>query len=354
MKKWMKAVAVMLCVALLAAVLAGCGNTAQQESGEATKKVALVLASTLGDKGFNDLTYEGLLRAQEDFGVEVKVLEAKTPADIEPNLLAMIDAKYDLIICLGAQVKEVLAQNIENYPDQKFGLIDGTLDEPNVVSYMPLQNEASFLAGAMAAKLTTDTDIPGMNEEKVIGWVGAMETPVLRDFLVGYIQGAQYVDPDIQVLTAYAGSFNDPLKGKELAFAQYSQGADIVMHVAGPTGDGVFEAANEQEKYAIGVNVNQDDIYPGRIITSVMKNTDIAAYDMVENLVNDTFESGIQFMGLENGGVSLTDFATIKEAWGDKFPEDLEEYLADLQEKILSGEIVVESEPGYGRNAGNA
>jgi len=138
--------------------------------------------------------------------------------------------------------------------------------------------KAPSLAGAVAAMMTTRTELPGMNEEKVIGWVGGMDIPVLHDFFVGYEQGAKYIDPDIKILQSFAGTFTDPVKGKELTLAQYSQGADIVMNVASDTGNGVLEAAKVAGKYAIGVDLDQDAIYPGHIITSMLKRVDMGVY----------------------------------------------------------------------------
>ncbi|MDK2856451.1 MAG: basic rane protein [Bacillota bacterium] len=121
----------------------------------------------------------------------------------------------------------------------------------NIASITFAQNEGSFLAGALAALMTTHTELPGMNKEKIIGWVDGMDMAILRDFLTGYERGAKYIDPEIKVLSAFAGSFNDPAKGKELTLAQYKQGADIVMNVAGGTGLGILEAARDAGKDAI-------------------------------------------------------------------------------------------------------
>ena len=197
---------------------------------------------------------------------------------------------------------------------------------------------------------TTKTDIPNVNEDHIIGW--GMDIPVLHDFYTGYEQGAKYIDPDIKILQAFAGSWTDPLKGKELTLAQYEQGADIVMNVASGTGVGILEGAKEADKYAIGVDLNQDSDQPGHILTSMVKRVDNACYLVIQSAVDGTFEGGTtKYLALKDGGVSLTDFSVIKESLGDKFPQDIVDKCDELAEKIKSGEIVVENYEGFGPEA---
>ena len=160
----------------------------------------------------------------------------------------------------------------------------------------------------------------------------------------------KYIDPDIQILQSFAGTFTDALKGKELATAQINQGADIVMNVANITGQGVMEAASEHGVYSIGVDTNQDSFYPGSVFTSMTKNVDNCTYQIIESVVNGTFEGGTAtYMDLAHDGVGVTDFAVMKEALGDQFPKDIEETVNELKEKVTSGEIVVDSYEGYGK-----
>ena len=195
---------------------------------------------------------------------------------------------------------------------------------------------------------TTKTDIEGVNEEKIIGWVGGMDIPVLRDFYAGFEQGAKYIDPDIQILQSFGSSMTDALKGRELANAQIDQGADIIMNVANITGLGVMEACADRGVYAIGVDTNQDNLYPGHILTSMQKNVDICTFQIIESVVNGTFKGGTAtYMDLAHDGVGLTDFSVMREALGDKFPEDIVEKVDELKEKVVSGEIVVGSYEGY-------
>ena len=312
-------------------------------------RVCVVYTGKLGDKSYNDSCNEGAQRAVTDFGIELKSLEGTTPQEWENNLVAACEEGYDLIIGASSNIADYITSHGPDYPDTKFAVIDTTVDLPNVESISFAQNQGSFLAGAAAAMFTEKTDIDNVNEDAIIGWVGGMDIPVLHDFYVGYEQGAKYINPDIQILQAFAGDWSDPLKGKELTNAQFEQGADIVMNVASGTGAGVLEAAKEAGKYAIGVDLNQDNDQPGAVLTSMVKRVDNACYLVIQSVVEGTFAGGTtQYLSLAEGGVSLTDFSVMKEALGDKFPQDIVDKCEELAEKIISGEIVVENYEGFG------
>ena len=313
------------------------------------KKVCVVYSGNLGDKSYNDSCNEGAKRAVADFGISLKNLEGTTAEEWKANLLSACEDGYDLVICSSSNFEEYLKEFAPLYPDVKFAIIDTTVEGDNIVSVSFAQNQGSFLAGAAAAMFTKKAEIEGVNEESVIGWVGGMDIPVLHDFYIGYEQGAKYIDPDITVLRSFAGTWNDPLKGKELTLAQYEQGADIVMNVASGTGTGILEGAAEAGKYAIGVDLNQDNDQPGHILTSMMKRVDTACYLIIESVVKDTFTgNSVSYLTVADGGVSLTDFAVIKEALGDKFPQDIMDAVAEIEKKIVSGEIKVENYEGFG------
>jgi basic membrane protein A len=328
--------------------LGAMGTTAQAADGSDIR-VAVVYSGNLGDKSYNDSCNAGALKAQEDFGIELKSLEGTTAEEWKANLLACCEDGYDLIICSSSNFEEYMKEYCSSYPDVKFAVIDTTVEGDNIVSVSFAQNQGSFLAGAAAAMFTECTDIPNVNEDAIIGWVGGMDIPVLHDFYVGYEQGAKYINPDITVLQSFAGTWNDPLKGKELTLAQYDQGADIVMNVASGTGTGILEGAKEADKYAIGVDLNQDGDQPGHVLTSMVKRVDTACYMIIESVVNGTFEGGTtSYLTVADEGVSLTDFSVMKEALGDLFPTEIEDKVNELAEKIASGEIVVDNYEGFG------
>jgi len=351
----MKRIMSMLLVLVMVFSLTACGGSEKpaESSDPASNKtkVALVFSGNLGDKSYNDSCYAGALKAQEDFDIELKTLEGTEASEWEANFLAVAEEGYDLIICSSSNFEEYLKEHSASYPDTKFAIIDTTVEGDNIVSVSFAQNQGSFLAGAAAAMFTKMSDIDGVNDENVIGWVGGMDIPVLHDFYTGYEQGAKYVDPDITILQSFAGTWNDPLKGKELTLAQYQQGADVVMNVASGTGTGILEAAAEAGKYAIGVDLNQDGDQPGSVLTSMLKRVDSACYLLIESVVNGTFEGGSkQYLTIADNGVSLTDMSVIKEALGDQFPEEILTDIEALKEKIVSGEIVVENYEGFGPN----
>ncbi len=328
------------------------GEAKEGGSSGAAVRVFVVYTGNLGDKSYNVSCNMGAQKAVEDFGIELKSLEGTTAEEWEANLVAACEEGYDLIIGASSNIADYITEHGPNYPDTKFAVIDTTVDLPNVESISFAQNQGSFLAGAAAALFTQKTDIKNVNEEHIIGWVGGMDIPVLHDFYTGYEQGAKYVDPDIQILQAFAGTWTDPLKGKELTLAQYEQGADIVMNVASGTGVGILEAAKEADKYAIGVDLDQDKDQPGHVLTSMVKRVDNACYLVIESVVNGTFEGGsTKYLSLTEGGVSLTDFSVMKEALGDQFPQDIVDTCEELAEKIKSGEIVVENYEGFGPQA---
>lgn len=349
-----KTLAILLTLLMIFALVACDGNKKEeapaQEGGEDKIRVAVLYTGFLGDKSYNDSCHEGAMRAVKDFGVEVKELESQEAAEWESNFLAVASEDYDLIIGSSSQYEEIFKKHCADYPDKKFAIIDGIVEGENIVSAIFAQNEGSFLAGAAAAMFTTMTDIDNVNPDKVIGWVGGMDIPVLQDFFTGYKQGALYIDPEMTVLQSFAGSFSDPIKGKELTLAQYEQGADIVMNVASGTGTGILEAAKDSGKYAIGVDMDQDGVYPGHILTSMLKKIDVASYSIIESIVKGTYTPNtVTYLDIASGGVGLTDFSVMKEQLGDKFPQEIIDKIKELEEKVKNGEIEVEAYEGFGR-----
>jgi basic membrane protein A len=325
------------------------GTTAAAGDDKEAIKVCVVYSGKLGDKSYNDSCNEGATKAATDFGVEIKSLEGTVATEWEANFLSACEDGYDLVICSSSNFQPYLEKYAPSYPDVKFAIIDTTVPGDNIVSISFAQNQGSFLAGAAAAMFTEHAEIEGVNEEAIIGWVGGMEIPVLEDFYIGYEAGAKYINPDIQILKTFVGAWDNPLEGKNHTLAKYDAGADIVMNVASGTGVGVLEGAKEAGKYAIGVDLNQDYDQPGSILTSMVKRVDTACYSVIEQVVNGTFAGGsVSYLDVAGKGVSLTDFAAIKEALGEQFPEEIITKITEIEEKIVSGEIVVPNYEGFG------
>jgi basic membrane protein A len=336
-----------LALALVVASAAYGKGGGEKASGAAGKtRVALIVTGMLGDQSFNDSMYAGLQRAKSEFGIEVKALESKETSDWEANLIAMANEGYDLIIT-PSQLTDSVAALAPKYPKVKFGIIDATVDAPNVLGAVFSQNEGAFLVGAAAAMFTTKTSLSNVNSQKIVGFIAGMDIPVIADFYAGYEQGVKYIDPEMRVLASYCGSFNDPIKGKELAEAQYSQGADIIYNLGATSGEGVLETANRLGLYAIGGDLNQDGIYPGRILTSELKMNDTATYLMAKSVAEGSFKGGSIRLNVANGGMGVTDFSVMRKALGGKFPEDIPAKIKELIQLIIDGKLVINHAPGF-------
>lgn len=342
MKKRLYQVAILMIIASM--MLLACGTTPEVEEAPAAEadplRVALIIAQGgLGDRSYNDLANSGFERAGEDFDVEISAIESSDPVGEGEKLLrTAAENGFDLVITLEYSHFDPLARVAPDYPDTLFGIVNIGVDAPNVVTILFKEQEGSFLAGALAAMVTTMEGNDKVNPEAVIGAIGGVQSGGIDKFLVGFEEGAQYINPDIEVLRAYSESFGDPAKGKELTLAMYEQGADIVYQVAGGTGEGVFEAAVDSNHYAVGVDADQDYIKPGFILTSMLKRTDNAIYDVISRLANGTLEGGITIeYGLIEDGVGISPMEYTK----DDVPQEFLDTIADLAEKIKSGEIVV-------------
>ncbi len=313
-------------------------------------KVALLLNGNLGDKSFFDSAGRGVLMAKDMLGVDVKIIEAGyNPANWRPYLEDLSDQDYDIIIVGTWQMQEILEEIAPMYPKKKYFIFDTSVDYSkkglgNVYSILYKQNEGSFLVGALAAMITT-SGMPKTNPEPIIGFLGGMDIPVINDFLVGYIEGAKYINPNIKVLITYVGSFNDPAKGKELSLAMYRQGADIIFNVAGNTGVGLLEAAKEADRWAIGVDSDQALIYEDtdveiakRIVTSMMKNVDLSLFRGIKMHLEGRLTYGkAEALGILEGGVGVADNKYYKQL----VPEQFRNKIKELEEKITKGEIKV-------------
>ena len=369
MKK--KTVALMLAAAMAASLTAcgGSGETAETKAEETTKiesavkedaakeekvketeaatekpdgsgyKIGLVTdVGGVNDASFNQSSWEGLQRAAEEFGVEVNYLESSTDSDYVPNIETFVDEDYDLIISVGYMLADATRQAAEEYPDNKFAIIDdASIDLPNVTCLMFRQEQASYLVGYVAG-LMTKTDN--------VGFVIGMANENMNLFGYGYCAGALDANPDVKIQQFNANSFADPATGKTNAGTAITNGADIIFHAAGATGLGVIEACQEAGVYAIGVDRDQYNDAPGTVITSAMKRVDNAVYDSVESLLNGTLEAGVHTYDLTAGGVDIAPSQ-------DLLPDDVKAAVEDVKKKIIDGEITVpasqeEFEAAYG------
>ena len=317
---------VLFALVLLCSLTLGCIG---QEDGDDEKgiKVAIVFATGgLGDKSFNDTCYEGIKKAEKDFNIGFDYVEPTAIAEYEGfHRQYAKSGDYALIIGIGFDQADAISIVADEYPDQKFAIVDMVVDKPNVASLVFRENEGAFLVGAAAGEKT---------ETNKIGFVGGMDIPLIRKFLAGYKYGAEYVNPDVEVTWKYVGDWVDPAKGKELALAEYDDGADIVFAAAGRSGLGAIDAAAEQGKLVIGVDADQCDDDPAKIksfLCSMLKRVDVAVYETIKTVVNGTFTGGVKNFGAAENGVGVCDHV----------PDDIKDQIDDLMEKVASGEIKV-------------
>ncbi|UYP01241.1 BMP family ABC transporter substrate-binding protein [Oceanotoga sp. DSM 15011] len=324
----MKKVFFILLSVLMLFLLVSCEKSDEKDG----IKVAMITSQGgLGDKSWNDSGYQGLVKAKEGMNIETKVIEPKDAAEGEKFLNDLAQAGYDLIITMEYAHGDVLKEVAPKYKDTHFAIFNQVVDVPNVVSVVFGEHEGSFLAGALAALMTTDTSIPRINSDKKIGFIGGIQSPGIDKFLVGYREGAKYIDKDIQVVVGYANSFGDPNKGKEIASSQINNGVDIIYSVAGGTGIGVFEEAENKNVYAIGVDTDQDYLKPGTILTSMLKRVDLSIYEMIKQLVDGNLQNNtVMTPALAQKGVSLTEMKYTKDDIPAKYLERLEEIKQDI------------------------
>jgi basic membrane protein A len=254
------------------------------------------------DKSFNEGVFHGATKFTKDTGIKFRDLEIQNDAQREQILRKFAKDGFSPIIMPGFAWATALTKIADEFPKTKFGIIDMVVDKPNVQSMVFKAEEGSFLVGVIAAK-TTKTG--------TLGFVGGMDIPLISAFECGYAQGIKYADPKYKVISNMTGTtpsaWNDPVKGGELAKAQVAQGADIVYAAAGATGQGVLKAAADAGKYGIGVDSDQDNLFPGHILTSMMKRVDVATYDSFMAAKNGTWKAGVEVFGLKNNGVGFAE-----------------------------------------------
>ncbi|MEG2604659.1 MAG: BMP family ABC transporter substrate-binding protein [Clostridia bacterium] len=331
-----KILSLLLCLAMLFTLCLSAIGEAAPAAPAAKLKVALCIAETLGDLGFYDSANAGLKRLETDYGVSGSVVECKSDASMYKVALVEAAEQNDIVIAVGWQFWDGLSEVVPAMPDPKFIFVDNALDGvgDNLLSITYAENQGSFLAGYIAMKMAASGKV---------GVIGGENSDTINNFIVGYTQGALYANPEGTVLDpVYTDDYEAPDKGKEAALSLYGKGADVVFHAAGKTGLGVFEAAKESGKYAIGVDSDQKYVNPDAIICSMLKHVGDSIYTTVS-----TFIDKGEFAG---GTIWNADISTglVGIGYGDdtmpqQVSDELKAEAEGLKEKIISGEIVVES-----------
>jgi len=282
------------------------------------------------DKSFNESAHEGAQRWAKETGGTYKELEMQSEAQREQFVRRMAETGANPIVVLSFSNIETLNTVAPDFPDTKFVLIDGVVDQPNVRSIIFAEHEGSYLVGMMAALAS---------KSNTVGFIGGMDIPLIRKFGCGYAEGVKAVNPDSTVLANMTGNtgaaWNDPVKGGELAKSQISQGADVIFAAAGGTGLGVLQAATDGGIFSIGVDSNQNYLHPGKVLTSMLKRVDNAVYDSFK--AGDAIETGLVNMDLASAGVGYA----LDDNNAALITDDMKAKVDEAAAKIASGELKV-------------
>ena len=318
-----------LIVAALAAAGIAVGGMAQAE--DFTPAVVFDMGGKF-DKSFNEAAFNGAEKFKADTGVQYREFEVTNPSMREQALRNMARRGAQVVVAMGFAQAAAVETVAQEFPETKFTLIDMVVDLPNVQSVIFKEHEGSFLVG-MAAAMASQTG--------KVGFVGGMDIPLIRKFALGYVEGAKHVNPDIDIFQNMTGTtpaaWNDPTKGGELARSQFDRGADVVYAAAGGTGIGVYQAAKDAGKLAIGVDSNQNYIHPGTMLTSMIKRVDVAVYESFKAAQDGTWQGGIQILGLAEDGVGWA----VDEHNRSLVSDEMEAAVEQARQDIIAGTIQV-------------
>ena len=279
------------------------------------------------DKSFNEAAFNGMEKWKKETGKTYLEFEVTNESQREQAIRRMAERGASPIIAMSFSQATALEKVAKDFPKLQFAIVDMVVNQPNVQSVVFKEQEGSFLVGAMAAMASKTAKV---------GFVGGMDIPLIRRFQCGYEQGAKFANPKVEVFANMTGTtgaaWNDPARGGELAKAQFSKGADVIFAAAGGTGMGVYQAAKDGSKLAIGVDSNQNHIQPGTMLTSMLKRVDVAVYN-----ISKGFKPGVSVLGLKEGGVGYA-----MDTHNDKLvTAEMKQKVDAAQADIISGKIKV-------------
>ena len=376
MKK--RIVSTLLAAAMAASMLAGCGSSAKEtaavqagkesQAGDTTAqaqeenaddagasdkplKVVYLCNGNLGDKGFNDSAASGMQMLADKMGAEVKTIEmGRDETSYEGNYLDVSEQDWDMIVSGTWSVKELAQDIAAEFPDKNYLIFDVSVDrdvvtEGNMMGVNYYSNQAAFLSGVLAAKMLDSGDAKIDPSKKILGFVGSMDTSNINDFLVGYLEGVQYVDPEIKVVTSYVGSFEDVSKCMEMTTQLYNQGAQVVYAPASQSILGAVTAAQKSDKYLIACDQDlyaelkdSDPELAANVISSSLKNVGESIYTSVKGWSEGTMSLDQDYiLGLDSGAVGLAK----NENYTKLVPEDIQKFIDETEQKVISGDITV-------------
>jgi basic membrane protein A and related proteins len=323
-------------IVLLLGACGGDDNGGAAEPAETQKaefKIALVTdVGQLNDRGFNQLAYQGLQRAEKELGVQIRVAQSKSAADYVPNHTSLARQGFDLIIGVGFAQGEAVASAAKSFPDAKYAIID--VDQTtlpgrpaNVLGVLFREEQAGYLAGVLAG-LSVKKSPP------IVSSVGGYKEPPVDRFIAGYQAGAKYSKPEVETLNGYSSDWDDQAKCKEIALSQIARGATVVFQVAGGCGLGSLDAAREKSVWGIGVDADQSFL-GNHVLTSSMKRVDEAVFRIIRSVTDGTWKGGMNVtFGLAEKGVGLGKI-------NPDVPQEHRSLLEDVERDILAGEIEI-------------
>ncbi|MEG2786925.1 MAG: BMP family ABC transporter substrate-binding protein [Romboutsia sp.] len=291
----------------------------------------------LGDKAFNDLCYDGILKAQEKLGIEFDYSQSKDKFDYYK--LAREYAKnkdYDLIISVGGEQQEAVSKVSKEFLNQKFSIIDSKLDLPNVSSISTNWAQQTFLNGVMAGLSLSQES----SDDKAVGVILGKNLPYLNEGAIGFEAGIKYINPDIKVMKAGVDDFSDPAKAKEIALSMYNKGAEYIQQLAGQSGLGVFLAAKQVDKYAFGVDGNQNSFAPDNIVSTATRYANNIIYKEIEVIKNNSWKPGVHKIGL---GENVIDYT--RDGSNVDVDSTIIENVEKIKKSIINKEIKIPTTP---------
>ncbi len=345
----MKKLAAVILTASMAASLTACGGTAEETTeaattaaaeasaeaaaetaapAEKTYKVAMCLSGASNDMGWCQVAYEGLLSLEENYGCEIAYTENLTPDDIEAAFADYAANGYDVVIGHGYEFGDPAIEVASQYPDVKFIVTEGEVSADNVASYVTDCEEGGYIMGMLAAS---------MSQTGKVGYVGPIQGASLVKIMNGFEDGANEVNPEIEVMTAWTGSFTDVALGKEAAQAMIDNGADVIGHCANESGNGCITAAKEAGVYATGDSYDQNPLAPETVLSSSVYHIPHVVELAFEDVLNGEYAGGIYHFGMADDAVSIADYHEL----ADKIPAEVKELIETRVAEIKSGEFDV-------------
>ena len=298
-------------------------------------KIALLTDALFSDAGWGAFGYNAAQALNNKYGYKIDFKDNVPIPNIEGILREYADAGYDLLIAQGFEWGQPAVKVGKDYPNTKFVVFTGLANSTNVASIFPMQQEGTYLLGALASM---------MSKTGVIGFIGGEKYPNLINIYEGYKQGAQYVNPNIKVLATYLDDWDNPTKGKNAAILQINSGADFLLHVADTSGHGIIQAAKEKGVYVFGAVSDQNKLAPNTVLTSFVLDVEKAFDQAVRMVTSSNFSGQIFKPGLEaskgspgDGIVYIAPFHNLE----DKVPEDVKSILQQLKQDIINKKIIV-------------